>query len=106
MNNWFAYDNGQSIGTVGAEGGIVLRDEEHEQGARITLKRGSDYISVSCNIYGRIDHTRFFGSLAEAQREYILMKSSLGDMIENVLSPDARDSKIWEAISKFVRQFP
>jgi hypothetical protein len=106
MSNWFAYKNGQSIGKSGAEGGVILRDEEHHRGARITLKRGDSYISVSCNIYGRIDHTRFFGSLAEAQREYVLMKSSLGHMIENVLSPDAKDIKIWEEISKFVRRFP
>jgi len=106
MSNWFAYNNGQSIGKAGSEGGVILRDEEHGRGARITLKRGSDYISVCCNIYGRIDHTRFFGSLAEAQREYGLMKSSLGDMVENLLSPDAKDIKIWEEISKFVRRFP
>jgi len=106
MNNWFNYDEGRSVGTIGAEGGVILRDEEHEQGVRITLKRGAGYISVSCNIYGRMDHTRFFGNLAEAQREYILMRSSLEDMIDEVLSPDAKDIKVWEAISKFVRRFP
>ena len=106
MSSWLVFDNGRSIGKVGAEGGVILRDEEHTKRVRITLKRGSGYISVSCNIYGRMDHTRFFGTVAEAQREYILMKSSLSNMIENVLSTNPKDIQIWEAISQFVRRFP
>ena len=106
MNSWFAYNDGRSIGSVGTEGGVILRDEEHEAGARVTLKRGDSYISVSCNVYGWIDHTRFFGSVTEAQREYILMKSSLTNMIENILSAGGSDLKMWEAIAEFVRRFP
>jgi hypothetical protein len=106
MSSWFAYDDGQSVGSVGSEGGEILRDEEHEAGARVTLKRGSRYISVSCNVYGWMDHTRFFGSLTEAQREYILMKSSLSNMVENILSAGGDDLKMWEAIAQFVRRFP
>lgn len=106
MSSWSPYDNGRSIGKVSAEGGVILRDEEHKRKARITLKRGGSFISVSCNVYGRMDHTRFFVTITEAQREYILMKSSLGNMIDNVLSTDAKDIQIWEAISQFVRRFP
>lgn len=106
MNSWLAYDNGRSIGKISAEGGVILRDEEYKKRVRITLKRGSGYISVSCNIYGRVDHTRFFGTVSEAQREYILMKSSLGNMIENVFSATPKDIQVWEAISQFVRRFP
>ena len=106
MSSWFAFDNGRSIGKISTEGGVILRDEEHTKRVRITLKRGSGYISVSCNIYGRMDHTRYFGTVSEAQREYILMKSSLGNMIENVLSAAPKDIQVWEAISQFVRRFP
>jgi hypothetical protein len=106
MSSWFAYDDGRSIGSMGAEGGVILRDEEHEAGARVTLKRGSSYISVSCNVYGWIDHTRFFSSVTEAQREYVLMKSSLGNMVENILLAGKSDLKMWEAIAEFVRRFP
>jgi hypothetical protein len=106
MSSWYAYDDGRSVGSVGAEGGVILRDEEHEAGARVTLKRGSSYVSVSCNVYGWMDHTRFFGSVTEAQREYILMKSSLGNMVENVLLAGKSDLKMWEAIAEFVRRFP
>ncbi|MBV5330965.1 hypothetical protein JZU69_00755 [bacterium] len=106
MSSWFEYDDGRSIGSVGAEGGVILRDEEHESGARVTLKRGSSYISVSCNVYGWMDHTRFFGSLTEAQREYLLMKPSLANMVENILAAGKSDLKMWEAIADFVRRFP
>ena len=106
MSSWAAYEKGRSIGKISAEGGVILRDEEHTQRVRITLKRGSGYISVSCNIYGRMDHTRFFVTLPEAHREYILMKSSLGNMIENILATAPKDIQVWEAISQFVRRFP
>jgi hypothetical protein len=106
MSSWFAYKGGRSIGSVGAEGGEILRDEEHEAGARVTLKRGSSYVSVSCNVYGWMDHTRFFGSVTEAQREYILMKSFLGNMVENILLAGKSELKMWEAIAEFVRRFP
>ena len=106
MNSWLAYNAGRSIGSVGAEGGEILRDEEHEAGARVTLKRGNSYVSVSANVYGWMDHTRFFGSVTEAQREYTLMKSSLGHMVENILLAGKSDLKMWEAIAEFVRRFP
>jgi hypothetical protein len=100
------YDRGQSIGKVGAEGGEILRDEEHKAGARVTLKRGKSYISVSCNVYGWMDHTRFFSSVREAQREYVIMKPLLANMVENILSAGKSDIKMWEAIAEFVRRFP
>jgi hypothetical protein len=106
MSNWFAYDDGGSIGNTGAEGGVILRDEEHQSGARVTLKRGNNYVSVSCSIYGWMDHTRFFGSVTEAQREYLLMKPLLANMVENILSKGNSDLKMWEAIADFVRRFP
>jgi hypothetical protein len=106
MSSWFGYKDGRSIGSVGAEGGEILRDEEHEAGARVTLKRGTSYVSVSCNVYGWMDHTRFFGSVADAQREYLLMKPPLANMVENILSAGKSDLKMWEAIADFVRRFP
>jgi hypothetical protein len=106
MSNWFEYNGGQSIGSISSEGGEILRDEEHVFGARVTLKRGSKYIFISCNVYGWMDHTRFFGSITEAQREYTLMKSSAGNIVENILSAGKGDLKMWEAIAEFVRRFP
>ncbi len=106
MSSWFAYDDGRSIGKVSSEGGVILLDEEHPAGARITLKRGSEYVSVSCNIYGKMDHTRFFGTVSEAQREFRNMKSSLDEVMKIIEATGSRDIKVWEAISEFVRRFP
>jgi hypothetical protein len=106
MNKWSAYDDGQSIGTKSAEGGVILFDEEHPVGARITLRRDSRYISVSANIYGWMDHTRFFTMDEDAQREYKAMKSALSKVLTLIQTDDAKDIKIWEAISEFVRRFP
>jgi len=106
MSEWIAYKNGISIGKVSAEGGVILIDEEHEGGGRMTLKQGKTFISVACHIYGWIDHTRFLHSLPEAKREYILMKQFMTHMLEDILSAGADDIKMWEAIANFVRKFP
>jgi hypothetical protein len=106
MSNWFAFDDGRSIGGLSAEGGVILFDEEHSSGARITLKRGSGYVSVSANIYGWIDHTLFFTSDMDAQREYRAMRSALDELLDIINTDGIKDIKIWEAISDFVRRFP
>ncbi|MBL8101612.1 MAG: hypothetical protein JNM02_03705 [Anaerolineales bacterium] len=106
MNRWAAYDNGRSIGKISPEGGLIMRDEEHPSGARITFKRGKGYISVSCNLYGWMDHTRFFSTASDAQREYVAMKAALIHVLDVINTDDVKDIKIWEAISEFVRRFP
>ena len=80
-------------------------DEQHTNLARITLKRGKSYVSISLNIYGWMDHTRFFNSDIDAQREYKAMRSSITDVLD-LINNDSNDIKIWEAISEFVRRFP
>ena len=57
MSTWAVFDDGRSIGKVNSEGFVILRDDEHEQGARITLKHGASHISISCGIFGKMDHT-------------------------------------------------
>ena len=106
MNDWFAYDEGRSIGRISAEGGEILHDDGHPLGARITLKRTGKYVSISCNIYGWIDHTRFFGTILDARREYVLMKRAIDQLIEIISSGGENDLNGWEAISEFVRRFP
>lgn len=104
MNNWSQFNFGKTIGAVN-DGGMILFDEQHTDLARITLKRSKEFVSVSLNIYGWMDHTRFFNSDADAQREYRSMRSSVKDILDLIYN-DASDLKIWEAISEFVRRFP
>jgi hypothetical protein len=39
MTDWTPFENGTSLGATGSEGGTILRDELHPDGARITLER-------------------------------------------------------------------
>ena len=106
MSNWFSYGNGDRVSSVSADGGVVLRDEVHEAGVRLTMKRCKSCVSVSCSIYGWMHHIRFFDTVTDAQREFLLMKPPLANMVENILSAGKCDLKTWDAIAEFVRLFP
>jgi hypothetical protein len=106
MSRWEPYNNGRSIGIIGSEGSQIIRDEEHPLGARMTIKQGQDYVSVSCNIAGKIDHTRFFKRMTAAKRDYETMQQELTEVIEAVSAAHAADIRVWEAISGFVTRFP
>ena len=105
MSDWQPFNQGQSIGMKSSEGGVIVRDERHPLGARIILKQGKGYISISCNISGRIDHTRFFTKMSDAQREYDLMKVELAKIVRVISSTRNTNIKGWEAISAFVAKF-
>jgi hypothetical protein len=105
MNPWSIFNHGRTIGKTSAEGGLILSDEENH-GARITLKRGKGFVSVSLNIYGWMDHTRFFNNDADAMREYRAMKPAAITVLNIINTEGVSDIKIWEAISDFVRRFP
>jgi hypothetical protein len=106
MSSWVPYNEGITIGTKGLQGDVILMDEAYPGGARVTLKRGAKYVSVSCSINNWINHTRFFKSAREAKRELGAMKDSLVEVINLLTVENADQIKIWEAISNFVRRFP
>lgn len=106
MNNWTLYQDGRTIGDIGMEGGVILRDEEHAGGARLTLKRGAVYSSVSCSIYGWLEHTRFFGTISDADRDFMMMRYELDKVLEEIQSAGVDSIQCWETISEFVRRFP
>ena len=76
---WYAFDSGNSIGQRGSESGTIIRDEEHGDGARITLERDGQTapFSITCGIYGWMVHTRFLGKKPEAEREFVRMRTDL-----------------------------
>jgi len=109
---WQPVDNGVTIGQRGSEDGVILRDQEHDLGARITLERDCAHgvpFAVTCGIYGWFFHTRFVGSEQEAAF------SDMADSLEAILDliplkddPEVRSkvSQVSEAIQGFVVQFP
>jgi hypothetical protein len=58
---WQAFKSGTTLGQRGSEEGIILKDEEHRHGARITLERdgGAAPFSVTCGVHSLFVHTAF-----------------------------------------------
>jgi hypothetical protein len=98
----------------GSEGGTIVADEEHDPwGARITLERDAPIApaAITCGLYGWMLHTRYFGDLAEAQRDYEAMKPALSALV--ALVPLAADPEVkpksallMQAIARFVERYP
>ncbi len=110
---WHPFENGESIGQRGSENGTIIRDDEHDDGARITLEHARDVApyAITCGIYGWMFHTRFFGTEAEAQREF----QNMQDGIVEILAPipltsdpqaETKSQMVTESISQFVKRFP
>lgn len=108
---WRPFDNGATLGKPGSEGGVTVRDEEHEAGARATLERECESApwTVTCGVYGWFFHTRFLGSEAEA--EFSAMLNGLVAILDRIPSvddpqADAKRDAVCEAITEFVARFP
>jgi hypothetical protein len=110
---WQPFDDGRTIGTPGSESGTILCDDEHADGARITLERNGSVapFAITCGIYGWMMHTRFFGEEAQARQAYDDMKQALDDIIRSIpLESDReRDTGMKDTarrIAEFVARFP
>ena len=111
--NWYDYDEGYSLGTVGSDGGAIVRDEEHKSGARITLEEESSSapFAITCGIYGWMFHTRYFSDESEAGDEYDAMKGELDEILESIPAEDENldeetESEIAGKIEQFVEKYP
>lgn len=97
--SWTEFDNGNTYGAHGSEGGYILKDEELDNSARITLEELSKgKYAVTCGIYGTMVHTAWFGE-ADVFSEYELMKAD----IEKILSTENDD--FYELIEDFVGRY-
>ena len=65
---WYIFDNSNSIGKKGSEGGIILSDFENSNGARITIEQDGNIapFSVTIGIYNLMFHTYFCSSQEKA----------------------------------------
>lgn len=90
--SWAPYENGATVGGQGSEEGTVLKDEEHELGARVTLEETPNRAyshAITCGIYGWMVQTCFFGNLAEAKSAFDELKFAVEGVL--ALIPDATD---------------
>jgi hypothetical protein len=110
--NWYDFDEGYSIGTSGPEDGLIVRDEEHQAGARMTLEEDGSFspYSITCGIYGWMFHTRYFSEESQANEEFELMKTDLDEILESFSTEDDADEDTLDVISveisEFVEKYP
>ena len=82
---WRPFSDGATIGHRGSEEGVILRDEEHDSGARITLERDCSHgvpFAITCGIYGWFFHTRRIG--ANANEDFVAMQNELTAIIGSI----------------------
>jgi hypothetical protein len=98
---WHPFENGATLGQQGSEQGIIAQDDEHRDGARITLERDgcTAPFSITCGIYGLFVHTGFAADKPEALQKYAAMKGRL----EQVLASDKGD--VSSQLHDFVHAF-
>ncbi len=109
--SWRPFEEGATLGQPGSEQGIILRDEEHVLGARITLERATSVapFAITCGIYGWMMHTRFFGSEVEADAQYEQMKDALAALLEAAEQTAAIDGGrkvLIDGIDEFIGNYP
>ena len=109
--SWTSLDD--EIGGTGSEGGTILLDDEHADGARITLEEGGAIapFAITCGIYGWMMHTRFFSSREEGVLEFGRMKAALDEILARIPAKsdahvEEKMRKVSDAIARFVKQFP
>lgn len=93
---WIRFDKGNSIGQIGSEGGLILKDEENTFGARVTLEGKGDIapFSITIGIYGVMFHTEFFSTVDHGQRCFELYKEKIEMVVSHhSVSEDNRDAK-------------
>ncbi|MBZ0297553.1 MAG: hypothetical protein K8L99_33665 [Anaerolineae bacterium] len=111
MSDWHPFEEGKTITKTGSEGGVIILDDEHEKGARITLERGClrAPFAITCGVYGWMVHTRFLADDETAQHAVEEMKSALKTILCQM--PDDQDSdvnfdELTEALADFAEQYP
>jgi len=111
QTNWSDYDDGYTIGTSGADGGAIVRDEEYESAARLTLEEegSSAPYTLTCGVYGWLSHTRYFEEEAEAETAFDEMKEEFEEILEAM--PDERAAEeeredFAEELAAFIEKYP
>ena len=117
---WRSFENGETLGTHGSADGLILLDEEHRLGARITLESGSGSgggpnarpipYAITCGIYGLFFHTCFFAHEAEARNAFGEMKIELDRILKleshETAGGGQAENAVYAALSAFVDRFP
>ncbi len=108
---WHAFNQGQTLGQKGSEDGIILRDEEHTDLARVTLERDGTTapFAITCGVYGWLVHTIFLRDQTIGQETFEKVKVELEKIIALIPTEgEATNEKyrnLSSAISDFVHRY-
>ncbi|WKL48895.1 hypothetical protein Q1W71_03715 [Flavobacterium pectinovorum] len=96
--NWIKYNNGNSIGKKGSEGGKILNDQENINGARITIEAnvGNIPFAITLGIYGLIVHTEFFSEIEIAAQYFKRKKNEIDRILKMFEIPEDNQDTEWE----------
>jgi len=111
--SWHPFEDGKTLGEPGSEGGIIVRDEEHVDGGRVTLERdgGTAPWAIVCGIHGWMTHTRLIEPGEEAEREFGEIKTELERLMamipmEGEPEMEAKGHAAVDALGDFLERFP
>lgn len=96
--NWTRYNNGNSIGKKGSEGGKILNDQENINGARITIEAnvGNIPFAITFGIYGLVVHTEFFSEIEIATVYFKRKKNEIDRILKMFEIPEDNQDTEWE----------
>jgi hypothetical protein len=116
---WLRFENGQTVGQHGSEGGTIILDEVHAEGARITLEHIAKRrlcrapvitFAITCGVYDWMVHTRFFTLQEEATQAFQQMKAGLEQVLAQLPPEDAPDrngrtAEVPRYLQEFIARF-
>lgn len=96
--NWTRYNNENSIGKKGSEGGKILNDQENINGARITIEAnvGNIPFAITFGIYGLVVHTEFFSEIEIATVYFKRKKNEIDRILKMFEIPEDNQDTEWE----------
>lgn len=105
---WKAVDDGATIGRTGFANGTILRDEQLDSAARITLEEMQDdgHFTITASLSGWFDHAHTVAARGLARQEFEEMKNELTPLVSSIplLSDPESEHKIVE-VTSLVRRF-
>lgn len=106
LMEWYPFESGNSLGSCGSEGGVIILDEELDAGARITIEHGGKDApyAITCGVYGCMVHTRFFSTEAEAREQCAAMQVALAELVASLATADF--ASVGDLCVRFVDRFP
>ncbi|MDG4714556.1 hypothetical protein [Winogradskyella marincola] len=98
--SWFPFDNGKTIDSKGSEGGTILFDEEHLNGARVSLEENcyNAPYAITIGIYGVMFHTDFQDNLKASKLKYELLKHKIELVLNHLAIDEEKRKEDWNIL--------